>query len=136
MMIPSIPPGDSDQPADAQDGQRSPDDTLRLREVESLVQIGRRLLRENPRLTEAEFRNLMLERFRANDQGLQRDKANMVANPGHGEAAGVFAIFALPWTLFRWLGWRGRLARHRAEMEDVVPSAPRRGSLRVKVHLR
>src|SRR5262245_5061434 len=84
-----------------------------------LVETGRQLLRENPRLTEAEFRQLMLERFRANDQGLQRDKANMVASPGSA-TDGVFAVFALPWTFFRWLGWRGRLARHHADINEVV----------------
>jgi hypothetical protein len=89
-------------------------------DVKHLLEAGRQVLRQNPRLTEAEFRSLMLERFRAGDQGLQRDKAGMTASPGHGAADGVFAVFLLPWTIFRWLGWRGRLTRHHAEMGEVV----------------
>lgn len=85
-----------------------------------LLGAARQQLRECPNLTEAEFRNLMLERFRAGDEGLQHDKSNMTASPGHGTADGVLALFMLPWTLFRWLGWRGRLSRHRAEMDVVV----------------
>jgi hypothetical protein len=84
------------------------------------MDIGRQLLLENPQLTEVEFRRLMLERFQANDQRLQADRRNMIAGPGSGEADGVFAVFALPWTIFRWLGWRGRLARHRAEVDETV----------------
>ena len=114
-MFPGIPPADPNEPVAAKAGRQQPD-TLRPRDVAPLLETGHRVLRENPRLTEAEFRNVMFERFRANDQGLQRDRTNMVADPG----AGVLAIFLLPWTLFRWLGWRGRLARHRAEMDEVV----------------
>jgi hypothetical protein len=74
-----------------------------------LLATGRQLLREHPKLTEAEFRNLMVERFREADQGLQQDKRNMTASPGHGSADGILTLFMLPWTFFRWLGWRGRL---------------------------
>jgi hypothetical protein len=119
-MLPGIPPADPNKLVAPKDGHRQPDATLRPRAVGPLLATGRRLLRENPRLSEAEFRNLMLERFRASDQALQQDQANMTANPGHGAADGVFAIFLLPWTVFRWLGWRGRLARHHAEMGEVV----------------
>jgi hypothetical protein len=62
----------------------------------------------------------MLEQFRANDQRLQQDRANMTVSPGTGDADGLFAIFALPWTVFRWFGWRGRLGRHRAQMGETV----------------
>ncbi len=91
-----------------------------MNDVKPLLDTSRQLLRENPRLSETEFRKLMLEWFQANDQRLQQDKANLIASPGHGSADGVFALFMLPWTIFRWLGWRGRLARHRAEMDEVV----------------
>lgn len=80
-------------------------------DVDQLIGAGRDLPRENPKLTEAGFRHLMLERFRANDQGLQADKRNM----GSGSADPVdriFSVLALPWTFFRWPGWHGRLARH------------------------
>jgi hypothetical protein len=126
-MLPGIPPADPNEPVAPKGGRQQPDATLRPRDVEPLLEAGRRLLRDNPRLGEAEFRNLMLERFRANDQGLQRDRTNMVADPGQGEGAGIFAIFRLPWTLFRWLGWRGRLARHRAEMDEVIRVLHREG---------
>jgi hypothetical protein len=119
-MLPSIPPADPNEQAAARAGHQQVNATVRPDDVQALLEVGRHLLRENPRLSEAEFRNLMLERFRANDQGLQRDRANMGADPGQGEAAGVFAFFLFPWTVFRWLGWRGRLARHRAEMDEVV----------------
>jgi hypothetical protein len=91
-----------------------------MADVSKLLDAGRALLREQPGLTEAEFRSRMLERFRASDQGLQRDQASMTASPGQGQADGVFAIFLLPWAVCRWLGWRGRLARHRAEMDEAV----------------
>jgi hypothetical protein len=84
-----------------------------------LIEAGRHLLREKPGLTEAEFRNLMLERFRTNDQGLQDDKRNMSGGPAD-PVGGLGSVFALPWALFRWLGWRSRLARHRAEVDEVV----------------
>src|SRR5262249_3712036 len=101
------------------DGQRQQDHGAAM-DVSKLVEAGRQLLRENPRLTEAEFRHLMLERFRADDQGLQQDKTSMTASPGHGAADGIFACFLLPRTVFRWRGWRGRLTRHRTEMDEVV----------------
>ena len=72
-------------------------------DVNQLIDAGRRILLEKPELTEGEFRTLMLERFRANDQGLHDDKRNMsggAADP----VGGVFSALALPWTLFRWLG--------------------------------
>jgi hypothetical protein len=112
-MLPSNPPAGPDQP----DGAPPP------RAPAPLLEAGRRLRRENPRLNEAEFRSAMLERFRAGDEGLQSDRANMTA----GEASGVFAILLLPWTLLRWLGWRGRLARHHAEMDEVVAVLRREG---------
>jgi hypothetical protein len=95
--------------------------------VNQLVESGRCLLREHPGLTEAEFRNRMLERFRARDQGLQSDTANMTVVPDAGSGSGLFAIVLLPWVAFRWLGWRGRLARHRADMEEVVHVLRREG---------
>ncbi len=79
----------------------------------------RHVLREKPKLTEVEFRNLMLECFRASDQRLQNDKANISAGPVD-PVGGVFSVLALPWIIFRWLGWRGRLARHHAEMDETV----------------
>jgi hypothetical protein len=82
-----------------------------------LLKTGRQLLRERPGLTEAEFRSLMLERFRESDQGLQEDRATMT---GGTDPGGVGAVFALPWILFRWMGWRGRLARQRADVDGVV----------------
>jgi hypothetical protein len=87
-----------------------------------LVESGRQLLRENPSLTEAEFRDRMLDWFRAADRGLQQDTANMAVTPAAEPGSAVIAVFMLPWTIFRWLGWRGRLARHRAEMDEACYS--------------
>lgn len=101
-------------------------------DVNQLVEAGRGVLRENPTLTEAAFRDLMLEQFRANDRRLQADKRSMSASPGHGQADGLFAVFTLPWTIFRWLGWRSRLARHRAEMDEAVRALRREGHFRVE----
>jgi hypothetical protein len=95
-------------------------------DVNQLVESGRHLLRENPGLTEAEFRNLMLGRFRANDQGLKHDKTNMTGGPAD-PVGGVFSLFMMPWILFRWLGWRSRLARHHADMDEVVRTLRREG---------
>ncbi len=92
-------------------------------DVDHLLKVGRSLLRERPALTEAEFRSLMLERFQANDQGRQQDTANMTVGGEPGPAGGVFALFALPWVLFRWLGWRGRCAapcRHGRNRADAA----------------
>ena len=89
-------------------------------DVKQLLETARSILRENPGLAEAEFRELMLERFREADQGLQKDAGNMVVGGDPGPTGGVFALFMLPWTLFRWLGWRGRLAKHRADLDEVV----------------
>ena len=69
-------------------------------DVNQLIDAGRRILLEKPELTEGEFRTLMLERFRANDQGLQDDKRNMSGGPAD-PVGGVFSALALPWTLFR-----------------------------------
>ena len=94
-------------------------------DVSRLIEGGRQLLREDPALDEAGFRNRMLERFRANDQGLQDDQRNM--NSGMNPAAGVFSVILLPWAFFRWLGWRGRLARHHADMDEVIRTLRREG---------
>ena len=122
MMIPINPSSGPDQPRGTPAPRTPP-----LHAPEQLLEAGRQLLHENPRLSEAKFRSAMLERFRAGDEGLQSDQANMKAEPGYGEAAGVFAIFLLPWTLLRWLGWRGRLSRHHAEMDEVVAVLRREG---------
>jgi hypothetical protein len=61
----------------------------------------------------------MLERFRATDQGLQDDKRNMTNGPAD-PVGGVFSVLALPWTFFRWMGWRTRLARHLSDMDEAV----------------
>lgn len=119
-MLPNMPPINPNESVTPAGGQRPPDLDAPKADLQPLVEAGRQLLRENPRLTEVEFRNIMLERFRANDQRLQTDKRNMSASPGHGEADGVLAMFMLPWMIFRWLGWRSRLSRHRAEMDEVV----------------
>jgi hypothetical protein len=118
-MLPGIPPADRNEPAVPDDGRRPPDERIRMRDVQPLLVSGRQLLRDCPRLTEAEFRRVMLERFRRNDQGLQDDKRNMSSGPAD-PAGGVFSVLALPWAMFRWLGWRGRLARHRADMDEVI----------------
>src|SRR5262249_41115581 len=111
--------------------ERSPSARARrspMSDVKQMIEAGRQLLREKPGLTEAEFRNIMLERFRAHDQGLQDDKRNMTSGPAD-PVSGVFSIFALPWAFFRWIGWRTRLARHRAEMDEVVGALRREGQL-------
>jgi hypothetical protein len=97
-----------------------------MSDVNQLVETGRLLLRENPALTEAEFRNLMLERFRAADQGLQQDKSTMSGGSAD-PVGGVMSALMLPWIFFRWLGWRGRLARHRAAMDEAVRVLRREG---------
>ena len=91
-----------------------------MNDVNELLKVGRTLLEAQPALTEAEFRKVMLERFRSNDQGLQKDRANMSVTPTVGETNGLFAVFALPWIAFRWMGWRGRQACHQADMDEVV----------------
>jgi hypothetical protein len=91
-----------------------------------LLKTGRQLLRESPALTEAEFRNLMLERFREDDQGLKRDQTNMTGGPAD-PVGGVLSGFVLPWIFIRWLGWRGRLARHHADMDEVVQTLRQEG---------
>ena len=95
-------------------------------DVNQLIEAGRSLVREDPKLTEPNFRNLMLERFRANDQGLQDDKRNMTSGPAD-PMGGIFSLLALPWTFFRWLGWRSRLARHRADMDEIVRALRKEG---------
>ena len=126
-MIPINPSSGPDEPDGTPPPRIPAPHTPAPRAPEALLEAGRLLLRENPRLSEAEFRSAMLERFRAGDEGLQSDRANMTANPGAGEAAGVFAFFLLPWTLLRWLGWRGRLSRQQAEMDEVVAVLRREG---------
>jgi hypothetical protein len=95
-------------------------------DLNELVETGRQFLRDKPGLTEVAFRDLMLERFRANDQGLQHDKSNMSGGPAD-PVGGVFSVLTLPWILFRWLGWRRRLARHHADMDEVVRMLRREG---------
>ena len=95
-------------------------------DVNQLIEAWRQLLRENPGLTEVAFRTLMLERFREKDQGLQEDKRNMSSGPAD-PVGGVFSVFMLPWTFIRWLGWRSRLARHRADMDKVVRTLRQEG---------
>jgi hypothetical protein len=126
-MYPGISDGPS-EPVRSGNSRPEPDHRVGMADVKQWVEAGRQLLRENPRLSEVEFRERMLDRFRANDQRLQQDRANLVASPGNGMGDGVFALFALPWSILRWLGWRGRLARHRAEMDEVV------GVLRAEGH--
>jgi hypothetical protein len=88
--------------------------------VDHWVEAGRVLLHEDAGLTEAEFRERMLERFRENDLGLQQDKRAMTASPAVDSGSAFFAALLLPWTIFRWLGWRGRLARQLADMDVAV----------------
>lgn len=68
----------------------------------------------------------MLERFRANDRRLQDDKRNMSSGPAD-PVGGVFSVIALPLALFRWVGWRNRLARRRAEIDEAVRVLRREG---------
>lgn len=68
-----------------------------------MIEAARQLLREKPGLTEAEFRDAMPERFRANGQGLQNDKRNMSSGSAD-PVGGVFSVFALPWAFVRWIG--------------------------------
>jgi hypothetical protein len=116
LPVKPINPVELDPPAD---GQQAPGHRVEMTDVKYLVETGRQILHANPHLTEAEFRNLMLEHFRASDKKLQEDKANMIVSPGDSWD-GVLALFELPWTVFRWLGWRDRLAGHHAEIDEVV----------------
>jgi hypothetical protein len=125
-MLPGIPPPDPDEPVTSADGRRESDHRVETDDVKQMVEAGRRLLRENPRLTEAGLRKLMLERFQANDQRLQHDKATMTNGPAD-PVGGMFSVLMLPWVFVRWLGWRGRLRRHRAEMNEVVDVLRREG---------
>jgi hypothetical protein len=96
-------------------------------DVNRLTEAGRCVIRENPGLTEDEFRDVMLERFRAEDQGLEQDRRNMTVTPASDSGSAFFRALLLPWVAFRWLGWRGRLARHRAEIDQVVQVLRREG---------
>lgn len=89
-----------------------------MKGVDDIVAKGRALLGENPALGEADFRHRIMQEIIAEDEAARPGSTSALA--GSGAFGAVIMLFLLPVFLFRWLNWRGKLARYEADIAAAI----------------